>query len=131
MKNYLVYIQHRVNKVLSIGVGCLGGNLTDGCSGDNLAATNSLKFIPEIDDELRIDMTEFVNYEIEYESGEGSSEVAKNDDDAIIGNALHKDVAKDEIYINNKIIVSAMKNFALHEKFQFKAKKSSAARYYV
>ncbi|MCD7473614.1 hypothetical protein HAX54_015562, partial [Datura stramonium] len=93
-----------MKKIFPIGISYSGGNLTEGCSGDNLVATISLVLIREVDEKYRQDMTEFVNYEIEYESDERSREATKNDDYAITKNILYREVVEDQIYMNKKTI---------------------------
>ncbi|XP_059277616.1 uncharacterized protein LOC132031694 [Lycium ferocissimum] len=75
-------------------------------------------------------MIEFENDEIDSENDEGISENESNDC-GIIENVLQKYVAEDQIYINKETLASVMKNYALHKKFQFKVKRSSATRYHL
>ncbi|KAK4364595.1 hypothetical protein RND71_015953 [Anisodus tanguticus] len=148
MEVYAVYIQHsgewnsENNFVNFVGDRVVMKYSYSNCETDSELNIVEIKFIPkdglppiliyndtgvEADyDAYTIDMLEFDNDEIESENDEGSPDATENDDCVIIDNILRQSVAVDQVYINKKIIVSVMKNYALSKKFQFKVKRSSA-----
>ncbi|XP_070005439.1 uncharacterized protein [Nicotiana sylvestris] len=49
----------------------------------------------------------------------------------IIDNMLNEFVEEDQVYKDKETVMNVMKNLAVHERFQFKVKRSSATRYHL
>ncbi|XP_016553351.2 uncharacterized protein LOC107852827 [Capsicum annuum] len=64
------------------------------------------------------------DYTIEDEEMEEQTE-------SIIKDPLYRDVEEGHLYMDKNTISSVMKHYAIHEKFQFKVKRSSSSRYYL